>query len=248
MRERFDTLAFSNPTERPLEHRQFIDAMEPVIYDLEFILNIIDKIEWITKMYAAQTLSEHRWEAYVQTDIHAFHVECRSILDAVAVVVSSLSTKNDQVPDSFNKLQKACVKNSARIGKLLGTDVTELIASIDWFSSLRDRRDFIVHHRRDALVKFDSKTNKILFRTMFASTSEAYTGPQEFAFEDDWILFQAYAGYYVGRLLYFLDTFTSIICERLSIRHITSKPYSPPAYESAERYMQLAKYCLTPTI
>lgn len=246
MREKFDALFFSNPTDRSSKQRQVIDAMEPVIYDLEFLLNVLKKIEWMTGLYRENTLAEADWSAFVQTDIHAFHVEFRSLLDTVAAAVSALAVKRDQVPTSFHDLIELCKKKSLKMQGLLGIDVVQLLCSICWFDSLRDSRDFIVHKRRDALVRLDESGNHILFRTMFASRPDTYAGIPEFGFDDDWILFQPYAGYYLGRLFFFLDSYTAILCTRLLIKHITSKPYAPPAIEQAMSAIRFSNYCLTP--
>lgn len=246
MRERFDSMVFKNPTERSAAQRTFINSMEPVIYDLECILNIIKKIEWMTTMCRSESLSSDDWEAYVQADVHAFHVECRSLFDAVAAAVCSVASKKKQIPETFYDLQKACRINRARLDSLIGADLAQLLVSTEWFISLRDRRDFIVHNRRDALVRLDRQTDKILFRTMFASQLDDYTGPPEFAFEEDWILFQPYAGYYLGRLLYFLDVFTEIVTKRLSVEYVATTPYEPPAYAGAMKCIHLAKFCLSP--
>ncbi|MBS1953385.1 MAG: hypothetical protein JST89_04310 [Cyanobacteria bacterium SZAS-4] len=185
------------------------------------IITILHKIKWLTSQWQASILPEDDWQAYIETDIHAFHVEMRSLFDSIAKSLNSAGEKSDQLSDSFHTLRNKAKNKPTQVQTLLGKELTDLIASADWFDESRDFRDDLTHFEKDVEVGYATFPSgiKVVFRTVVGREPRpVYAGPQMFKLNDDWILFEPYAGYYFGRFWYLLNQVCKLAGERLSLQ------------------------------
>lgn len=249
LRESFDGLLFGCKTDRTKEQEAFLKAFGLVVYDVEHVLALVRKIDWMTDLVSNDELGRDDWQAYVETDIHSFHVELRSLFDAIAETCGTIAKKKGQLPQtSFDALRNDLISKPKRIPQLLSMDVCDLIKHADWFTHLRSHRDNIVHNRRDAWVNLN-KTKQVVFRMQIGTGDLTYSGLEAFLTEEredyqdegegmQWILFKPYAGYYIGRMLHLLDRFSEILIRDLQIKILSQKPYPAPGLDEARAYIK----------
>jgi hypothetical protein len=203
------------------EQQNFLEKLLSVANDFDVATSIIYRINWTRESFLKQGnafLSDDDLVVFLQADVHAFHGELRSLFDSLALAVKSVGGNNDQIPHrSFNKLREWCIKSTQKSNELLGDELTAAIVNTEWFLEFRDVRDKIIHHRNEAVVRLMSPENDIGFVTFVgAQKKKVYAGPDEFV-RGDWVYFEPYAGYYVGRLLSLLNTVSEVAAARLKI-------------------------------
>lgn len=205
--------------------------------ELDIVFSIIDKIARITEFWYDDGLNTADWQSWVQSDVHAFHVELRSLCDSIAILIRL--TCGGQSPESFTQLKSWCRKQDRAVG-LLGLRLTNQIRSTEWYDILVDTRDRIIHYRVDAAVKYD---NAIMFR-LFRDVD-----PTEFQFKyrpfmsGDWVRFGLYSGYLMGSLIAFLNEVSDEVISYLST-NANVYGYVPARSGIAIAFMEATRDCL----
>jgi hypothetical protein len=198
------TFKWSGPTER---QQKFYEHLLVLVNDLDAVMSILYRLEWFRQQQAQlkSLLTNDDLSIFLTADIHAFHVEFRSLMDTLCHVINIASAKPGQVTTkSFGELRKWCIENPKRGRSILGTELSELIAQTYWFVEIREVRDKFIHKQSDAVVRIIAPPDEIVFATLKGQAREAYEGPNAFMY-NEWIYFRAHAGYYIGRLIFLLN-------------------------------------------
>jgi hypothetical protein len=69
-----------------------------VFKDLGSLMTIALRLDWQKALWANGELEDVLWIKFVETDIHLFHVEFRSLFDYLSGLVSAAAVKFGQVP------------------------------------------------------------------------------------------------------------------------------------------------------
>jgi hypothetical protein len=207
---------WDGPTGR---QQSFYELLWVVVNDFEVVISIVHRLEWLRKRLVADAdfLSPNETALHLLADVHAFHMEFRSLLDSLCHVINIASAKPGQVStDSFNSLRKWCIQHSDRSSRVLTAEISDLIAESYWFMELRNLRNKVAHQQADACVRFWYQPYEIVFFTAKGKQTELYEGPNAFQY-NNWIFFRPHAGYYLGRLLFLLNAICSMAVTRLKI-------------------------------
>ncbi len=195
------SLTWGCPTER---QQKFYEHLLILVNDFDALTSIVYRLEWFRNQQTS-SLSADDLSIFLAADVHAFHVEFRSLMETLCHVINVASAKPGQVPTkSFQELRKWCIKNDRASKSILGPELSELIAQSYWFIEIRKFRDKIVHKQSDATVRIINGPNEVAFLTFRGRSLEPYEGPNAFMY-NSWVYFRAHAGYYLGRLLYLLN-------------------------------------------
>jgi hypothetical protein len=187
--------------------------------DLWDLQAIALKMRWLTDRRDAGDLDEYRWMFFCTSDILAFHVELRSLFDALAGFVASVADKKGVVPDSsFEGLQKWLEKpvNEAH----LGVQLAQAIRSCDWFADLRTVREELVHREAETIAF--PQQGRILFQ-IHQGASQRILIP-EVMYNENIADFELYAGLLFGRLLMFLEALATATFKTSKIEVIDGGP------------------------
>jgi hypothetical protein len=225
-------IVFEPPTDRQMA---FYRRILVLFADLETIVTLVHRARWTAAQYPT-LLTADECVAYLQADIHAFHAEMRSLFDSIALTTKQIFYQPNKIrglkepPDTFFYLRKWChnFQNRALIGSALGG----LISNCDWFDPFRQFRESIIHKERDAFVQ-THPDGDIIFRMLYSlKTRMTYAGPAEFLWKD-WIRFDPYAGYYLGKLLFFLDRYCEFSAAELEVDLHGALIYTPTRIQAA---------------
>lgn len=182
------------------------------------MLTCIQRLEW---MRVAADSNEHiasNWHNYASADVEHWHVNFRSLLDYVSLVLLLLAGRKVD-KHSFRKLYGRCTSADAnkRDGVLghIGPDSVKLLLSATWFDGLRCVRDSIVHRGGHTLV-FGGPSDGILFQVM-GNRYQNLVSHEPWMFNDNVAYFDRYAAHLMAHLIVFLETFASIVAQRMGL-------------------------------
>jgi hypothetical protein len=184
------------------------------------MLTAMERLEWMRDQ--ADTI-EHlgsRWYYYASVDIESWHVNFRSLLDQVALVISELADRKNQVPhDSFKKLydrsrpEKVRTAEGMRFIEKLGVDWLGLLQGVTWFDQLVSVRNEIVHSGAHTMV-FGPPSKGILFQVHGGGYRNLVKNAP-LMFNENVVFFDRYAAHLMSHLLVFLEHFALIVYDRL---------------------------------
>lgn len=210
------TPTWAGPTKR---QQKFYEHLLVLVNDFDAVTSILYRLEWLRRQNSAQTnlLSADDLSVFLATDVHAFHVEFRSLMETLCHVINVVSAKPGQVPThSFRALRKWCIENPDRSSLILSNELSELIAQAYWFIEIRNVRDRICHNQTDATVRIMTPPDEVVFFTLRSRKHDAYEGPNACIY-NGWIYFRAHAGYYLGRLIFLLNEVCAMAANRLDL-------------------------------
>jgi len=174
------------------------------------VISIMQKMAWLHGLNRTGDLDDGKWMYFAASDIVAFHVLLRSLLDEVGAVIANVALKRGETPESFAAIRMRLVPGSPkekRTRKHLGDQLASAIRSCDWFEDLRDVRDDIVHRGAQTLVFFGS--DRILFQVHLKFAWRVLV-PAVMFNENvaDWTM---YSSLVVARIMVFLDLFADAV-------------------------------------
>lgn len=186
----------------------FLKYISQDINNLEVITS---RLAWEKTLWNENQLDIGDWMMYAVCDIDIFHVEIRSIFDYIAKVLVRVSDNPSQVPDEgFNDLRNWLTKSEVNAQRL-GSDLSSLVLSCDWFDQIKTVRDINIHQGGMTLV-FPEK-GRILFQILKGYKNLVFV--PDIMYNENVVDFERYAGMYFGYLVSFLEEFASIIRNRL---------------------------------
>jgi hypothetical protein len=181
-------------------------------------------------------MDDDSWFHFIKSDIHAFHVELRSVFDTIALIIADrLESRRSGKLDSFRKLRDM-VSNSSDKKNILPPIYSRLVSECDWFDQMRDLRDAIMHQNKDAWVRWRTDGH-IVFALSHGSrlklmNLEDNACLRHFLWQN-LILFAPYAGYYFGRLIAFLNRLSCIVAYDVDLELSPHLPWAPTQEFSA---------------
>jgi hypothetical protein len=204
--------------------------------NLQTICNLLDHARWLTNQLLEGNLPPGAWQAYFRTDIHTFHSEIRSIFDHLA---EALDGGRNVLPDSFEKLKNGVeINGNSKYGTRLDANIIALIKECEWFTELRASRNAIEHQGFDAAIRFEPGQNKAFFKLERHQVGGYFKLPERFPKASEYVQFEIYAGYYMGRLLAFLNRLSVLLIRQ----HRMSRSYfwQPKRFQTCAGYIVLA--------
>jgi hypothetical protein len=199
------------------ELNRYFRYIDHVIHNIE---TVIEKLEWERGLFDKDQLGRWEWVQFSEVDIDIFHVYMRSIFDYLAKIIQIVSDHPKSVSEehSFNELQNWLVdkdgEHQEKNVKMLGSDLASLVLSVDWFKSIKNVRDNIVHRGADTMAF--AEEGMIPFQVN--KDAEYLISFPEIKFNENLIDFELYAGVYFGYLLAFLEEASKVIEKRLPPR------------------------------
>jgi hypothetical protein len=184
------------------------------------MLTVMERLEWMQGQTDATEHLKSRWNYYASVDIESWHVDFRSLLDQVALVISELANRKRQVPDdSFRKLydrsrpEKLRTAEGMCFAKKLGVDWLRLLEEVTWFDQLLSVRTEIVHSGGHTMV-FGPPSKGILFQVHGRGYRNLVKNAP-LMFNENVVFFDRYAAHLMSHLLVFLEHFALVVCDRL---------------------------------
>jgi hypothetical protein len=184
------------------------------------MLTVMERLDWMCREADRNEHIRSRWYYYASADIEFWHVNFRSLLDQVALVISELAEKRKQVPDdSFRKLyersqpEELCKPDGALFVQKLGSDWLALIQTATWFTDFVKVREQVVHYGGHTMV-FEEPSKGILFQ-VYGSSYRNLVRMAPLMFNQNVVYFEKYAAHLMSHLLVFLEQFASIVYARL---------------------------------
>lgn len=217
---------------------------------IDVMFAILAKVELITNLWQQQALRDNDWEQFVQSDIHAFHVEMRSAFDTIALLLSELMPELSNV-DSFREYRDMTKYFNSKKKRIAQPAYREFVARVDWFDDLRDMRDQMMHSERDAWVRWRADGH-ILFgleraQQLKPHKLDANSSLRCFLWHN-LILFRPYAGYYLGRFVYLLNDLAAILRHELDVQFTTWYRWVPMCSVVPAMYVKESLGVLTSAI
>ena len=170
-------------------------------------------------------ISDELWRHFASADIDLFFSKYRSIFDNIAQLIKTISGQS--LPHSFNDLVRKTKSGSLP----LDSRYVQLILECDWFETIKNIRDSIEHQAAESNVDYNN--DRVLF--MVSSLDSGFTHVPGKSLidmpeikEDSFSNFELFAGIYVGYLIWFLESISSLVNEdsRLTVLN-TDKSYHP---------------------
>lgn len=190
---------FDLPIHSHRDTHHLTTAMSGITHDLWNISTLVQRIEWTRQLSIAGNISPTTWCIYASLDIEQTLVQARSIMDHVAKLLQYTSPKKEQTPESFHKLRQSIARHSPR----LPAGVGELIASANWFDSVRAIRDSLVHQGANPLV-FGEPNDGVLFQVHGTGTVR-YVDIDQCMYNQNVARFERYVALLFSNTLVFLD-------------------------------------------
>ncbi len=213
---------------------------------VDVLCAVLSKVEFMTDLKKNSQIDDNTWFRYVQSDIHTFHAEMRSLFDTIAVLLTELSPESHG-GDSFARFRDMTSPFS-RKKQTLTPEIKNLVAHCDWFDQLRNTRDAIMHDEKDAWVLWRTDDHilfKLTYGEKFKNSGLADNRCLKYFLWHDWIDFRPYAGYYIGRLIAFLNKLTMYLTTESSVPSIeTSITWRPNLVQTSIRYVAEARQVL----
>jgi hypothetical protein len=183
------------------------------------MLTAMERLDWMRLQADTNEHIRSQWYYYASADIEFWHVNFRSLLDQVALVISELEDAKRQVSDSFRKLyqeshpKNICSREGARFAKKLGSDWLSLLQTATWFSDMVKARDHIVHYGGHTMV-LSGPSEGILFQ-VHGRSYQNLVNVAPLMFNQNVVYFERYAAHLMSHLVVFLEAFASIVYLRL---------------------------------
>jgi hypothetical protein len=184
------------------------------------MLTAIERLEWTRHQVDTNEHVMSQWNYYASTDIESWHVNFKSLLDQVALVIAELADRRKQVPnDSFRKLydrsrpEKLRTVEGMRFAEKLGVDWLGLLHGVTWFDQIVSVRDEIVHSGGHTMV-FKDASNAILFQ-VHGRRYQNLVKNNPLMFNKNVVFFDRYAAHLMSHLLIFLEHFGRVVYDRL---------------------------------
>jgi hypothetical protein len=165
------------------------------------VKTIILKVAWLADQRDNGGLDAITWLYFCGSDVLAFHVVMKLLLDEVGSMARRLAVRPDVVPDaSFGDIVKWIDRRPQNVERL-GAPLADAIRSCWWFDELRSVREDLVHRSAETIAF--PENGRILFQVHVGDSRRILI--PEVMFNDNVADFAAYAALTMARLAAFLD-------------------------------------------
>lgn len=190
-----------------------------ILEDFSNITTIVFRLKWLNDLWTRNEIDNTLWMKFGECDISFFHIEFRSLFDELAKSIRPISDVPGQIKDGSFETLKNWLKRSDGNVKKLGNNLAQFVLSCEWFDTIKQVRESVVHHGDFPLI-FPLK-GKILFN-LYKKIKEMQRTPlpKIIMYNDNVVDFELYAGLYVGYLIAYLEEFSKLAHRRLSLKRI----------------------------
>jgi len=210
------SVAISLACHKDVTLRPINEEIRNVQQDVWNICVLAYRLEWLRQKAISSDSMNFLWSLSSSIDIEHFHVELRSILDYVAIIVGNTASKKGQVRcKSFESLYEWINKDERNRAKL-GDEAAKLVLSIPWYTEVRSTRDFMVHQGDHALV-FGNAKDGIHFQ-VYGKRFKPRIETSYLMWNENVVDFRLYAGLYFARILFFLERLGDFLKKNLAGR------------------------------
>lgn len=179
--------------------------------DVWNIATLTSRLEWSrSEAKNIQHLMDS-WRYYAAVDIEHFHVEIRSIMDYLAVLIGIFSGKKGQLPPSFMRL----LERKDDLKPKIGDQISGLLENSDWFRETRAVRDAIVHTGGNTLI-FGSPEEGILFQ-VYKDFFHNMVNKPCFMFNENVAYFDKYVALFFSQMIVMLEKFAQIVGKGIEV-------------------------------
>jgi hypothetical protein len=186
------------------------------------MLTVMERLEWMRVRAQQDEHIRSHWSAYAGADIEYWHVNLRSLLDHVGMVISELADKKNQVSDmKFHRLYRQSRPNAANIdefGKRIGPDWLALLQRVTWFELIVSVRNELLHYGGQTMV-FESPSHGILFQIHGSRYPFVVMHDPSLMYNKNVVYFDRYAAFLMSHVISFLEEFAAIVYKRTGIFH-----------------------------
>lgn len=187
--------------------------------DISNIMTIVFRLKWLNDLWTRYDIDNTLWMKFSECDISFFHIKFRSLFDHLAKIITSISDTPGQIKiGSFDKLKNWLKKSDDNVKKL-GNDLAQFVLSCEWFDSIKQVGESIVHHGDFPLVFLVKR------RILFNLYKKIKKRERNFLlkilmYNNNVVDFELYAGLYISYLIAYLEKFPKLAYPRLSLKRI----------------------------
>jgi hypothetical protein len=185
-------------------------SLHAIHADLTNLRTLVFRTHWMAAMRDAGHLHPLAWAEMFKSDVSLLHVEARSLLDHLAVLIGSAADKRGSTPESFKKLQ-TWAGNEGN-ASLLGSSAN-LVVDAAWFVDLRTVRDGLVHKGWDVVAFLEP--GDITFQVHDSALTAKIVTPA--VLRNNIVDFKRYAPLLVARLMALLEPVSMEIARRFGL-------------------------------
>jgi len=176
------------------------------LWDIETTLY---RLEWQKQLYFNDELSTSQWFIFSKADIRLFHIELRSLMDHIGLVIKNVSQSKNKPKDSFDDLRKK--RNDYLQKKMISKEICDLLDSADWFDQFRTIRGAIVHEGANVISFGIKKGEPVIWAIYKQHLSNVLTISPFIINENGVMNFERYAAYHMCRVYSLLNSFGEIL-------------------------------------
>lgn len=188
--------------------------------DLWNLLSVISKLEWIHALHSKGELDLGLYMMFATSDVDLFVVQLRATFNEIARAVDDAADKPGEMPGRFGRLIDWFDKSLDRSQRVFGSLSDELCDLLretsPWFEDIRAIRDSMLYKGGRTLV-FPDRAH-ILFQVHEGLRNRVF-GP--FMHNKNVADFRRFAAMYLLLLMDFLESFSSILRRKLSVKDST---------------------------
>ncbi len=183
-----------------------VHSIGDALWDIE---TTIYRLEWQKQLYFNGELTASQWFIFSKADIRLFHIELRSLMDHVGLVIKNVSTSRNKPKDSFDDLRKKRVDYLQK--NMISKELFDLLDGADWFDGVRDIRDEIVH-KGVRVVSFGIKKGDPVMWAIYKGHFRNVMKISPFVINENGVMnFERYAAYHMSRVYALLNSFGDIL-------------------------------------
>ncbi|MDP3298256.1 MAG: hypothetical protein Q8N09_11850 [Thermodesulfovibrionia bacterium] len=172
------------------------------LWDIE---TTIYRLEWQKQLYFHNEISFDQWFIFSAADIRLFHIEIRSLMDHIGLVIKHAAQSKNKPKDSFDDLRKKRDHYLQR--NMISREVYDLLDSSDWFDRFRAIRGAIVHEGAQ-VISFGIKKGDPVLWNIYKQDYKSLLTDSKFVINENGVMnFERYAAYHMYHIYSFLDKF-----------------------------------------
>jgi len=182
------------------------------LWDIE---TTIYRLEWQKQLYFNKDLADSQWFIFSKADIRLFHIELRSLMDNIGLVIKNICPSKNKPKDSFDDLRKK--RDDYLQKKMMSKETYDLLERAEWFDGFRAIRDAIVHEGAN-VVSFGIKKGEPVIWAIYKGNFTNAIKISPFVVNENGVMnFERYAAYHMSRVYAMLNSFGEILYKTTGI-------------------------------
>lgn len=182
------------------------------LWDIE---TTIYRLEWQKQLYFNKNLADSQWFIFSKADIRLFHIELRSLMDHIGLVIKNVCPSKNKPKDSFDDLRKK--RDNYLQKKMISKEMYDLLDGTEWFDNFRAIRGAIVHEGAN-VVSFGIKKGEPVIWAIYKGNFTNAIKISPFIINENGVMnFERYAAYHMFRVYALLNSFGEILYKTTGI-------------------------------